>query len=143
MFSVGKLCLPWAGPVLLVALAGCGGDPKVVKVTGTLTYKQKPVTNAILTFLPDKGRQSWAETDEQGRFKINYDRHQDGAVVGKHKVWVEFRPTTQAEQEAVMMGKPPPLSGDPKTFFNKYSQANSKVEVMIDTNTKELKLDWD
>ena len=98
--------LPLAALPLLALVAGCGGDgPTIVKVTGRLTYKGQPVTNAILQFQPEYGRQSWAQTDAEGRFKINYDRQQDGAVIGKHKVWVEIRPTTPAEQEAAMLGK--------------------------------------
>src|SRR5436309_602832 len=95
---------------VLTALAGCGtGAPKVVPVTGKLSYKGKPVASALLNFLPENGRQSWAVTDEQGRFKINYDEQQDGAVVGTHKVWIEYRPNSQSEQEAVMVGKAVPL----------------------------------
>ncbi len=128
---------------LLVILAGCGDGPKIVPVTGTLTYQGKPVTNAFLHFLPEHGRQSWAETDERGHFKVSYDRHQDGAVVGKHKVWVEMRPTTREEKEAVMTGKAPPLSRELRTFFDKYNQEKSALEVRIDRNHRELKLDLD
>jgi hypothetical protein len=135
---------PWAVPVLLVALAGCSDSgPKVVRVTGTLTYKGQPVTNAYLTFRPENGRQSWAQTDEQGRFKVNYDRQQDGAVVGRHRVWVKVRPTTPAEQEAVELGKRLPMAKEMAAFFDKYSAENSKFEVDITPETKDLKLDLD
>ena len=144
MLSRRNRLLFWAALLLLGGLAGCGdGSPPVVKVTGTLNYLGKPVTNAHLTFLPDFGRQSWAQTDAQGKFKINYDKHQDGAVVGKHKVWVEYKPISHAEQEAYMMGKPPPISKEMKTFFEKYGQANSTLEVQIERNTRELNLNLD
>jgi hypothetical protein len=131
-------------PLLLAALAGCADDgPKVVKVNGSLTYKGKPVPGAMLTFQPEFGRQSWAQTDAQGKFKVNYDRHQDGAVVGKHKVWVTYEPSSTAEQEAYMSGKPAPLSKEMQEFFKKYSADNSKVEVQIDRNTGEIKLELD
>lgn len=143
MSSIGKRFVPWAAPLLLFALSGCSDGPKIVKVTGTLMYKGKPITNAFLHFEPERGRESWAETDAEGRFKINYDRHQDGAVVGKHKVWVEMRPTTPEEKEAAMMGKAPPLSKDMKAFFSKYNRENSTLEVQIDKNIKELPLNLD
>src|SRR5207245_1781850 len=148
MLSFRKSYLVWAAPLLFLVLAGgCGGSgPTIVPVTGTLTYKGKPVTNARIDFMPDNGRPSWGATDEEGRFKLNYDREHDGAVVGKHKVWVKMvqsRPTTKAEQEAAIMGKKLPMSRDVAAFFDKYGEKNSKVEVVIDKSTKELKLDWD
>jgi hypothetical protein len=141
---ISRIC---AGLVLVAALAGCSeSGPKIVKVTGTLKYKGQPVPNAYLTFRPEFGRQSWAQTDEQGRFKVNYDRTQDGAVVGKHKVSAEMwggRPSTPAEQEAVMQGRRLPVSKDLTAFFQKYGADNSKLEVEITPDTKELNLDLD
>jgi hypothetical protein len=143
MLSSRKVGPAWAAVILSVGLAGCGGRPNVVPVSGTLTYKGKAVTNALLTFEPEHERQSWAETDAQGRFKIHYDRSQDGAAVGTHKVFIEFRPTTDAENEAMIDGKPPPLSADLKAFFSKYSPTRSKLKVEISRATKDLKLDLD
>ena len=136
--------LPWAA-VLLVAVVGCGGGsgPKVVKVTGTLTHKGEPVRNLFIHFEPEYGRLSWAQTDAEGKFKVNYDAHQDGAVVGKHKVWLEYRPTSAADQEAEMTGRPLPVSRDMKALLDKYSAENSKLTVQIAKGMKELKLDLD
>jgi len=128
---------------LLLGLTGCGGGPNVVKVTGTLTYKGKPVTNARIDFIPlDGQRPSWGATDAQGRFSLEYDDKIKGAAVGKHKVSVVMRPTTVAEQEAVMEGRAPPVPREMAEFFKKYSAENSTVEVTIDKST-DLKLDWD
>src|SRR5262245_56440785 len=97
--------------LLLFGPAGCGGGAGVVKVTGTLTYKGTPVTNAYIDFVPADGqRPSWGATDAQGRFALEYDEKTKGAAVGKHKVSVRMKPTTVAEQEAIMMGKAPPMS---------------------------------
>ena len=38
-----------------ILLAGCGGNSGVVPVSGTLTYKGKPVTNAFINFVPASG----------------------------------------------------------------------------------------
>jgi len=130
--------------LLFVAVAGCSDSgPKVVKVTGTLTFKGQPVSNAVLTFRPEFGRQSWAQTDEQGRFKINYDRDQDGAVVGKHKVWIDLRTVPSPNQEPGMPGRRPPMSKEMSEFFDKYNADNSKLTVEITKDTKDLKLDID
>jgi hypothetical protein len=136
----GRL-LPWIAPLLLLAPAGCGGGPKLVKVAGTLTYKGQPVKNAYIDFTPEHGRPSWGQTDEQGHFTLNYDKKQDGVVAGKHKVSVRMRPTTVAEQEAVMKGKRPPQSREMAEFFDKYSMARSKKEVTIDRSTSDFQLD--
>jgi hypothetical protein len=144
MWSYRKPLLAVAAS-LLIALAGCGGGPSIVEVTGTLTYKGQPVTNAFVYLVPENGggRPSWGQTDEQGRFKLNYDRGHDGALIGKHTVSVRARPVTHAENLAALRGQQLPLSKDMTEFFNKYSVEKSKVEVVIDKNTKELKLDWD
>jgi hypothetical protein len=138
MKSVRKSILPWAAPFLLVTLAGCGGS-KIVKVSGTLTYKGQAVKNAYVSFTPENGRPSWGETDDQGHFDLHFDRKEDGAVTGKHKVSVRPKENTAAEREP---GKAPPVSPEMRAFFNKYSGENSKVEVVIDKPTSDLKLDW-
>ncbi len=126
---------------LLVIVAGCSRS-NIVPVNGVLKYKGTPVTNAYIEFLPDQGRQSWAQTDEQGRFKINYDAHQDGAVVGKHKVWVRMRPQTVAEKEADLIGgHGASRSQNLAEFFDKYSADKSTLTVEITYDTKELTLD--
>ena len=60
----------------------------VVPVSGTLTYKGKPVTNAFINFVPESGRPSMGETDQSGRFTLTYDPQTKGAQVGKHRVFV-------------------------------------------------------
>jgi hypothetical protein len=128
--------------LVVAAAAGCGrSDAKIVEVTGTLTYKGNPIANAEVHFVPEQGRPSWGQTDEQGRFKLNYERGHDGAVVGKHKVFV--RPVPARLNPAAEPGKAPPIPKDQAEFFDKYSAAKSTVEVEIDKNTKEVKLEWD
>jgi hypothetical protein len=149
MPSVRTRLRPWAVLLLVAPLAGCRDDsPKVVKVTGTLTHKGLPVTNAYIRFRPETGRPSWGQTDDQGRFKLSYDRTQDGAVVGKHKVWIEQRPTTPAEQDAVMPGSSTPVrrtatSRDLTALFDKYGAEKSTYTVDITPDTKDLTIELD
>src|SRR5438132_10197545 len=126
MLLFRKRVLPWAAALLFVAFAGCADSgPKIVTVAGTLTHKGKPVSNAYVYFVPENGRPSQGPTDAEGRFKLDYTSEREGVMAGKHKVWVKMRPTTQKEQEAVMMGKKPSMSRDMAAFFDKYSQKNS------------------
>jgi hypothetical protein len=140
MLSQRKYLLPVV--VLLCALAGCGSDgPRVVRVSGILSHKGKPVPHTVLQFLPENGRQSWAETDNGGRFKVNYDRHQDGAVVGKHKVWLEYRPPPGVETEPGMPARSPPLSKEMKDLYARYTAEKSTLKVNIERSTSDLKLE--
>jgi hypothetical protein len=130
-----------AGAVCFL-LTGCGGS-NVVPVSGTLTYKGKPVTNAFVYFTPENGRPSMGETDQDGRFTLTYDPQTKGAQVGKHKVYVTHNTAADAGQPGAVPGMAPKMSADSKEFFSKYSGDKSKVEVTIDKGTSDLKLDWD
>src|SRR5207247_10952611 len=103
MLSSRTLILHSVGLLLLVALTGCGGGaPAIVDVEGTLTYKGQPVPNVYIDFHPENGRQSWGLTDDQGHFKLNYDRQHDGAIVGKHKISIRAntgRPSSPRDQD--------------------------------------------
>jgi hypothetical protein len=125
-----------------VFLAGCGGSD-VVSVSGTLTYKGQPVTNAYIHFVPEKGRPSMGETDQNGRFTLVYDPQTKGAQLGKHRVWVQYNTVADAGRPGVVPGQAPKLSSDMREFFNKYGGDNSKVEVVIDKATSDLQLKWD
>jgi hypothetical protein len=111
-------------------------------VAGILTYKGQPVPNVYVDFVPEKGRMTSAVTDEQGHFEVEYDRKQKGISAGKNKVAVRPKPATRAEQEAEMMGKRLPLSKEKREFFAKYGEGRSKVELVIEQDVPDLRLDW-
>jgi hypothetical protein len=139
--SIRNLLSLGAAALLALVPAGCSDGPKVAKVSGTLTYKGTPVPNATIHFVPAYGRPSWAQTDAQGKFKVNYDADQDGAVVGTHKVYLEYRPITQAEKEAEMYGIQPKLPKEMAALYDKYNSDNSTLTVEIKKDTKDLKLE--
>jgi len=75
------LCL-----VLPVAI-GCDKGPKLVKVGGTVTYKNAPVSGATVTFVwPDKDI-SVGSTDENGKFTLTTGGR-PGSPVGEARVSV-------------------------------------------------------
>jgi len=76
-------------PVLFAAF-GCGrGDyPEMARVTGTVTYKGKPVPNMMVNFMPTEGRPSWAKTDADGKYDMVYDEDYKGVKTGHHKVYI-------------------------------------------------------
>ena len=128
--------------LVCVLAAGCGGS-NVVPVSGTLTYKGKPVPNAYIHFMPENGRPSMGETDQNGKFTLTYDPQNKGAERGKHRVFVQYNALAAATEPGAVPGVAPKLSSEWSEFFTKYGGDNSKVEVVIDKGTSDLKLEWD
>jgi hypothetical protein len=132
----------------LALLTGCGTDgPAVVPVHGKVTRGGQPVANLHLNFRPDSGRPSWAETDANGEFEVEYSREQKGAKVGHHKVWVQYTGGRPADpgQEAEMVLKRP--KGPPKeiqAIEEKYGTPD-KSPLTVDVTTSgqflDIKLD--
>ncbi len=124
---------------------GCGpSGPTVVPVTGIVSRGGKPVANLYLTFMPDNGRPSWGTTDAEGKFKLNYDREQDGAVTGKHKVFVQFKPATVAIELQMQNGtyKPPPDLAEILAKYGDMEKTPLTIEITRQSKDGiELKLD--
>ena len=125
-----------------VLLAGCGGS-NVVPVSGTLTYKGKPVTNAYITSCRRTAGRAWGRPTRTAGSRSTYDPQTKGAERGKHRVFVQYNAVADAGQPGVVPGEAPKLSNEWREFFNKYGGDNSKVEVVIDKSTSDLKLEWD
>ena len=83
------------GVALAVAAAGCGGDGKqrLAPLTGTVTYKGKPVVGASMTFIPDDTtlRPAIALTDADGRYVMETYEPKDGAAVGSGRIAISLR----------------------------------------------------
>jgi hypothetical protein len=126
----------------LVLLAGCNHGTRVVKVSGTLTRGGKPVPKLTIHFMPDAGgRPSWGLADENGRFTLEYDNTQKGALTGTHTVWVQWRPTSmQEEMNPKLANKPADLNA----ILDKYGDEKKtplKIEITGATDNLEIKLD--
>lgn len=137
------------GPVLALCLLalfapGCGRDgPHVVQVKGTVTRGGKAVPKLFLNFWPEKGRPSWGMTDQDGNYTLNYERNRDGAVVGKHKVWVELRGSNPKEDHALRTGALK-LHPEVKAILDKYGRDNTPLKVTVkDEDPQILNLDLD
>ncbi|QDU75871.1 hypothetical protein Pan97_29130 [Bremerella volcania] len=82
-----------------IAIAGgCGnGDFQTAKVTGVVTCKGEPISNATIVFTPVPiagksliGKPATGAVEADGSFQLTTYKHQDGAVIGKHRVAVTF-----------------------------------------------------
>jgi len=79
----------------LSCLAGCNSDPttkiKLVPVIGTVTFKNKPLEGALVTFTPDESNAANTpggdSTGPDGNYRAMY-RGRSGLAPGKYKVKV-------------------------------------------------------
>ena len=94
------------------AAVGCGGSdpdrPKLGKVTGTVTYKGKPLTRGSVIFTPISGKVegggqiATGQIQSDGSYSLTTFDTDDGAVLGQHAV------TVQSGEESTFK---PPKSG--------------------------------
>lgn len=136
---------------VLLALAGCsqGDYPEMARVTGTVTYKGKPVPNMMVNFMPTEGRPSWGKTDSEGRFEMVYDADYMGVKTGHHKVY--FTPpattidggTSQASRKAIASaaGLTPEELAHIREKYGSEEATQLEVDIKEDPAVLDLKLD--
>jgi hypothetical protein len=80
--------------------SGCGSGverPPLGSVSGTVTYKEKPVTSGSVMFTPvggssgDAARIATGQLESDGTFTLTTFDTGDGAVLGQHVVTIEAR----------------------------------------------------
>lgn len=130
------LLLGAAVAVAVMPLAGCGpGGPEVVRVTGTVTYQGQPVPNLFLNFKPEVGRPSWGVTDAEGKYWLHYNRDRDGAVVGKHTVWVQYKPRSPSEELQMTGGRGVKRPANLSAILQKYgSEKTTPLTFDVETD---------
>jgi hypothetical protein len=65
--------------------------PRLVKVTGRLTYKGEPIPNTDVKFIPeDGGRPSHGLTNKDGEFTLKFTRTEFGVTPGRHTVILTY-----------------------------------------------------
>src|SRR5207253_7104703 len=127
--------------VLFALLAsGCGGD-RLVKITGTATRHGKPVPKLVINFAPDKGLQSYALTDQDGRFNMIYTTGQEGVVRGTHKVWVQLQ-TTGSKEDKDFQKRLAKQQGDPEIaqMLRKYGKPDTTPLTVEAKKDREINL---
>jgi len=95
--------LLWAAAGLLVA--GCGTPVEMGQVEGTVRAGGQPLSGVLVTFIPTHEVpggviRSMGKTDGQGRYRLQAENQQDGAVVGQHQVIVEDLAIYSAPRDA-------------------------------------------
>jgi hypothetical protein len=102
-------------------IIGCGGDSPV-PVSGIVRFKGKPMPSLVVHFVPESGNESRGNTNDNGEFKLNFQRGTEGALRGKHKVYFEYRFRDPQEEEAIRSGKGT-FPADVKTILDRYGKA--------------------
>jgi len=83
--------------VLLVPWSGCSGDdpsqeaPRV-PVGGTIRLDGKPLSGAVVVFLPtdERGKPAQSDTDENGAYSLSVLGFPGGTTPGKYRVGVSY-----------------------------------------------------
>jgi hypothetical protein len=75
--------------LLAIALAGCGGGPRMAKVTGRVTVAGQPLTTGTIMFHPESGPTAVGGINADGTYTLSTLKPGDGAVVGAHRVTIE------------------------------------------------------
>jgi len=143
------------GVVLVFTLVahGCGGSdpakPKLAKVSGTVTYKGKPITSGRVAFTPEAtkgdatGQLATGDINSNGTYRLTTFDTNDGAALGQHVI------TLQVLEGTENMGKPKPDGTFdyklPKSLIPaKYTQADKsplRYTVKEGTNTYDIELE--
>lgn len=102
--------------VCCIGCSGSGGnDIDLGQVSGVVTMDSKPLPNAIVVFMPEKGNPSSGRTDSNGNYELAYLGDLKGAIIGSHKVSI----TTKAAADSTQ-----PLDDD--ADFSKSDLADTK-----------------
>jgi hypothetical protein len=99
--------------VALLGLAGCGQPLKYAEVEGKVTLGGKPLSGVKVTFYPytdgpDQPPYATGTTDAAGMYTLALQDGKPGALVGKHRVVVNW-PLPERRPDA----PPPPPPGPP------------------------------
>jgi hypothetical protein len=97
----------------LLAAAGCGGQTReFAEVKGKVTLNGAPLSGVVVTFYPDsEGKDSpphaRGTTDASGHYQLTTQDSRPGAVIGKHRVVVNWPPRERTDDPAKAPPKPP------------------------------------
>jgi hypothetical protein len=93
--------------LVLASASGCGSYrdpnlPKVVRATGTVSYKGKAISGVDVVFNNEASKRSgYARTDQQGHFVLTTFEQNDGVVPGSQSVTLRRVDVTDSTPEGV------------------------------------------
>lgn len=82
-------CKHCSAVVALLCVAGCGTpEIPIAKVSGRVTIDGKPATEGIVYFVPTRGPSAAGAIQSDGSYRLSTRNANDGAVVGRHRVYL-------------------------------------------------------
>lgn len=114
---------------LIGFLSGCsqGDRPPIGYVTGKVTIDGQPLSGAIVSFMPEKGRPATGLTDKDGKYELQYTYQVYGCKIGPNNVGF-FAPNSGAPSHPIP---------------NKYEKSEFNVDVKKGKNTFDFDLKSD
>ena len=78
--------------VAIACASGCGrrDGPVLGKVKGVVTINGEQAAGLGVAFSQDGARSSFGYTDESGEYQLKYVKDAKGAVVGEHRVRIDY-----------------------------------------------------
>jgi hypothetical protein len=127
---------------LAAMIAGCGeSNARICRVSGTLTYKGKPIPQIYMRFEPDDlttKATSMAMTDARGRFEMAMGST-PGVYRGKVKVFCDDPLAAMGAKSQV----PAEIEPAYRELCAKYGAGKSTLELTIDKPNSSLQLNLD
>ena len=130
--------------VAFAILAGCGEEgPELYSVKGLVTHQGRPVSNLLVSFVPEKGRSFSGRSDAKGEYILMLDENRPGVALGKYKVVVAYQSKDPGEEMAIMEGRFQ-YPADVAAVLKKYSAASeSPLFVEVKDDGKDINLELD
>lgn len=126
-----------ASSAMLIGLAGCGGGTETASVSGLVTMDDKPLADAVVSFIPrgGSGTPLFGRSDSTGHYDLSGNTQSGKVEVGKYTV----RVTTFSEGNSDI---DPPIAMIPERVPKKYNvDSDMTKEVAAGVNQIDLKLD--
>jgi hypothetical protein len=122
----------------ILAFVGCQSRPPLGHVKGTVTYRDKPVPNGTISFIPEvPGTSATGTIEADGSYKLKTAGAGEGALVGKHKVMIVALQDMSGRLPEERNPLPPPIV--PVKYMN-LATTDLQAEVKQGDNIIDFKL---
>lgn len=117
----------------LVVVVGCSGGIKIGQVSGEVTLDGEPLRGIVVNFQSQGHSPSYAITNGEGKYKLEYKAGVEGAVVGTQEVYL-------AQLRSDEMEELPPDVKKPSQFPSKFLEVFQTIEVESGRNVFDFHL---